>query len=326
VGAELGSTATPGPTHRLLLQCDRRVPGELLRQLLHTAQQSSFAEVQLAVFNGDEGRQAVIDTLPAAVRHFDVRGDPDEMPPLALVLMLNDRGITVAGADAVLRPEAMGTPLPEEPTLPILADGEYDHRQLTRILSYVKDEYPDDERVILVAADGVPYEAVIKALDAARSDPQAQSADGRARTLFPYVVVSTESAMPSVRTPQPNSGGSGSAAGSEGARVGTLGGEVIILGALDKSLVDATVRRHLNQIKYCYVRELKSQPGLAGKVVVKFVIAKDGSVSSATTKSSTMRNPTVEGCINGRFMRFQFPKPKGGGIVIVSYPFLFSPG
>jgi hypothetical protein len=39
-----------------------------------------------------------------------------------------------------------------------------------------------------------------------------------------------------------------------------------------------------------------------------------------------MNNPAVESCINGRFMRFQFPEPKGGGIVIVSYPFIFSPG
>jgi len=109
-------------------------------------------------------------------------------------------------------------------------------------------------------------------------------------------------------------------------KIGTIGGEAIILGALDKSLVDAVVRRHLNQIRYCYQRELTKNPSLSGKIVVKFVIAKDGTVSSATTKSSTMGNPAVESCINGRFMRFQFPEPKGGGIVIVSYPFMFSPG
>ena len=28
----------------------------------------------------------------------------------------------------------------------------------------------------------------------------------------------------------------------------------------------------------------------------------------------------------GRFLKMQFPEPKGGGIVIVSYPFVFSPG
>ena len=84
--------------------------------------------------------------------------------------------------------------------------------------------------------------------------------------------------------------------------------------------------RNLSQIRYCYQRELTKSPSLSGKVNVKFVIAKDGSVSSSTTKSSTLANPTVEGCINARFMRFTFPEPRGGGIVVVSYPFLFAPG
>ena len=82
----------------------------------------------------------------------------------------------------------------------------------------------------------------------------------------------------------------------------------------------------MNQIRYCYQRELTKNPALGGKIVVKFVIAKDGSVSSASTKATTMNNKAVENCINGRFMRFKFPEPKGGGIVIVSYPFIFSPG
>ncbi len=124
--------------------------------------------------------------------------------------------------------------------------------------------------------------------------------------------------------------GYGTGGGHFGAKgegqIGTIGGEAIVLGALDKSLVDAVVRRHLNQIRYCYQRELTKDPQLAGKIVVKFVISKDGTVSSASTKSSTMGNSAVESCINGRFMRFAFPEPKGGGIVIVSYPFIFSPG
>ncbi len=100
-------------------------------------------------------------------------------------------------------------------------------------------------------------------------------------------------------------------------------GEPIILGALDRSLVDAVVKRHMSQIRYCYQRELTRNPAVAGKVTVKFVVAADGTVSSAVTKSSTMSNAAVESCINGRFLRFQFPEPRGGGIVIVAYPFTF---
>ena len=124
--------------------------------------------------------------------------------------------------------------------------------------------------------------------------------------------------------------GYGSGGGNFGAKgeggIGRIGGDPIILGALDKSLIDAVIKRNMNQIRYCYQRELTKQPDLAGKITVKFVISKTGSVSKAETKTSTMGNPTVESCIADRFLHFQFPEPKGGGIVIVSYPFIFSPG
>lgn len=124
--------------------------------------------------------------------------------------------------------------------------------------------------------------------------------------------------------------GYGSGGGSFGQKgeggIGRIGGDPIILGALDKSLIDAVIKRHMNQIRYCYQRELNKNPSLGGKIVIKFVIAKDGSVSKASTKSSTMGSSAVENCISGRFMRFKFPEPKGGGIVIVSYPFIFAPG
>ena len=129
-------------------------------------------------------------------------------------------------------------------------------------------------------------------------------------------------------------GGGASGYGSGGGNFGTTGagagvsagGDPIILGALERSVIDAVVKRHMAQIRYCYQRELTSDPNISGKIVVKFVVSKDGSVASAATKSSTMGNAAVEACVNSRFLRMQFPQPKGGGIVIVSYPFLFRPG
>ena len=108
--------------------------------------------------------------------------------------------------------------------------------------------------------------------------------------------------------------------------IGTVGGDPIIMGALDRSLIDEVIKRHMNQIRYCYQRELAKNPNLGGKIVIKFVIAKDGTVSKADKKTSTMNNAAVESCIETRFRRMEFPEPKGGGIVIVSYPFLFAPG
>ena len=106
----------------------------------------------------------------------------------------------------------------------------------------------------------------------------------------------------------------------------SVGGEMVILGSLDRSLVDAVIKRNMAQIRYCYQRELTKNPSLAGKITIKFVIAKDGSVSQATTKTSTMDNTVVESCIAGRVQKMTFPEPEpGSGVVIVTYPFLFSP-
>ncbi|MCB9797131.1 MAG: AgmX/PglI C-terminal domain-containing protein [Alphaproteobacteria bacterium] len=120
------------------------------------------------------------------------------------------------------------------------------------------------------------------------------------------------------------SGGGNFAARNQGA-FSAVAGEPIILGALDRSLIDTVVKRNFNQLRYCYQRELTKDPNLSGKIVVKFVIAPNGTVSQASIKSSTMGNASVESCIVGRFRRFRFPETKGGGIVIVSYPFVFTP-
>jgi TonB family protein len=133
-------------------------------------------------------------------------------------------------------------------------------------------------------------------------------------------------------------GGSGTGKGGgefgQGGSLGTKGtttvsastGEPIILGGLDRSLIDAVIKRKMSQIRYCYQRELQKNPQLNGKLTIKFTIAKDGAVSQAGVKSSSMGNPAVDQCVVQRFYQMQFPEPKGGGIVVVSYPFIFSPG
>lgn len=102
-------------------------------------------------------------------------------------------------------------------------------------------------------------------------------------------------------------------------------GEPITIGSLDPAEVDRVIKRNLPSIRYCYQKELQSHPGIGGKVSVKFTIAADGTVSSATTRPTTPM-PAVEACLANRFLKLQFPEPKGGGVVLVSYPFVFSEG
>ena len=100
----------------------------------------------------------------------------------------------------------------------------------------------------------------------------------------------------------------------------------IIVGGLDKAQIDAVIKRHLNQFKYCYQRELTKDPTLGGKVTMKFTITGKGEVSASKVKNSSLGSEAVHSCLSNTLMRMQFPEPKGGGIVIVSYPFVFAPG
>jgi len=102
-------------------------------------------------------------------------------------------------------------------------------------------------------------------------------------------------------------------------------GDPIILGAIDKSTIDRVVKNNLAAVRYCYQRVLQARPNLGGKITLKFVIGKDGAVSSAAVKTTTLGSPAVEDCVVKRFEAMQFPKPRGGGIAIVTYPLVFNP-
>ena len=97
-----------------------------------------------------------------------------------------------------------------------------------------------------------------------------------------------------------------------------------VRGSLDKEIIRRVVRKHRREIKYCYEQQLQKDENLAGKVTVKFTISATGKVVAATISRSTLNNTKVERCLTGKIKRWVFPKPEGGGIVIVTYPFDFS--
>ncbi|MDP2274742.1 MAG: TonB family protein [Archangium sp.] len=98
----------------------------------------------------------------------------------------------------------------------------------------------------------------------------------------------------------------------------------IVTGSLDKALIREVIQRNRSQIRYCYDKQLLKSPTLAGKVAVTFHISPEGPVSSAEVAQSTVADVELESCIVERVRTWVFPKPKGGGKVIVTYPFMFS--
>jgi TonB family protein len=101
---------------------------------------------------------------------------------------------------------------------------------------------------------------------------------------------------------------------------GTIG----VRGSLDKEIIRRIVRLHMNEVKYCYESELTAHAGLAGRISVQFAIGQNGQVFSSVLQSSSMGNLRVEKCVVEATRRWEFPKPSGGGMAIVVYPFSFS--
>jgi len=102
-------------------------------------------------------------------------------------------------------------------------------------------------------------------------------------------------------------------------------GTPVIRGSLDKELIRRVIKRHISQIRYCYERQLQVSPGLNGKVRIEWVITAQGRVRSTKVMESTMGNVQVERCMMRKIRTWLFPKPKGGGIVIVTYPWVLKP-
>ncbi|HEX7505463.1 MAG TPA: AgmX/PglI C-terminal domain-containing protein, partial [Polyangia bacterium] len=127
-----------------------------------------------------------------------------------------------------------------------------------------------------------------------------------------------------------NGSGYGRGAGGLGGRRArapdVIPGQANVRGSLDKEIIRRIIRRHINEVKYCYETELTKKADLSGRISVQFTIAATGQVIASVLQSSTMGNIRVENCVVQSVRRWEFPKPMGGGIVIVSYPFNFTAG
>ncbi|WP_309893303.1 adventurous gliding motility protein GltG [Archangium sp.] len=122
-------------------------------------------------------------------------------------------------------------------------------------------------------------------------------------------------------------GGYGSGVGGLGGKtsvdVGIAADEATVTGSLDKELIRQVIARNRGQIKYCFESLLNRFPKLGGKVAIRFTIASEGNVVTSSVAQSTAGNSELEQCVAGRVRTWAFPKPKGGGSVVVTYPFIF---
>ncbi|MDP2344339.1 MAG: AgmX/PglI C-terminal domain-containing protein [Deltaproteobacteria bacterium] len=104
-------------------------------------------------------------------------------------------------------------------------------------------------------------------------------------------------------------------------------GKIIYEGGLSREEIQRVISRVMSQIKYCYEKELNKDPNLEGKLVMFWLISGSGDVTTASASQNTFAGGAaapVEQCVTRIIQRLKFPSPKGGGVVNVTYPFVFA--
>jgi biopolymer transport protein ExbD len=151
----------------------------LIPFLLMTAQ---FAQISAI--------ETLVPVLPSPGAPSDAADEP-----VTLLVQVGRQGVRIVGADAVFQTgQQAGASSP--PIIPckggVCAGADsYDWAALTRALSKIKDAFPEEDQLLLLPDEDIPYEAIVRAMDASRADPSARGLDGRPRPLFPRVVLAS---------------------------------------------------------------------------------------------------------------------------------------
>lgn len=96
-------------------------------------------------------------------------------------------------------------------------------------------------------------------------------------------------------------------------------------GRLPPEVIQRIVRQNYGRFRSCYEYGLSRNPNLEGRIQVRFIIGRDGTVSNAQNGGSDLPDSAVVSCVIGAYYGLNFPQPEGG-IVTVVYPIMFQPG
>jgi TonB family protein len=87
------------------------------------------------------------------------------------------------------------------------------------------------------------------------------------------------------------------------------------------------ITAHRDEVRACYDAALANNPGIAGDLVVSFVINPDGSVKHAEVNwaESELHVPELDSCAIEVLDKVKFPASARGMESKVNYPFNFNP-
>jgi hypothetical protein len=100
--------------------------------------------------------------------------------------------------------------------------------------------------------------------------------------------------------------------------------KISIRGGMSRAAVLKVVNAHLDEVRDCYERELLHNPGISGKILMEWLINLDGAVRYAKVKFTNIGHSSdLHTCLQAQVVTWNFPRPKGGEEVLVTFPFLF---
>lgn len=111
--------------------------------------------------------------------------------------------------------------------------------------------------------------------------------------------------------------------GTGTASIGLAYGDATVEEGLTKEEVAKVIHAHMSEIRFCYESAIVADPTIAGKVMIDFKINAQGRVATAAVGESSLSSRQVQSCLVGKLRSWQFPQPRGGVNVAVSYPFIF---
>ena len=105
-------------------------------------------------------------------------------PDLNLTLTISDKGIYVTSSVNNLFTDKKDIKAKKDSSPTInKANGKYDYISLKNILNIIKDQYPEESKVIMMAEPDIPFDIIIEVMDLARGTKDE-------RLLFPDVILS----------------------------------------------------------------------------------------------------------------------------------------
>jgi len=99
-----------------------------------------------------------------------------------------------------------------------------------------------------------------------------------------------------------------------------------LTGGRSRASIMRVVRQNMASLQYAYNQRLKDNPGMQGRVTVKWAIDEFGNVIFCKLVGSTISDPTFEETVVEKIRRWAFGKIDiPGDVTEVEYPFVFTP-